>query len=53
MTVQSGNVISFNLGRCDVCGHRMENSFMRPWNGKDVCSPCIRQLNEEAELVNG
>lgn len=38
---------------CEVCGRRMHVKLLRSWNGKKVCGPCIRGLNEEAERAGG
>lgn len=35
---------------CEVCGNEVNIQFLRPWNGKDVCTYCINTINEEAEL---
>lgn len=34
---------------CEVCGHEVSIGFLKPWNGKQVCTYCINTLNEEAE----
>lgn len=38
---------------CAVCGRRMHVKLLKRWNEQDVCGPCIREVNEEAELIDG
>lgn len=38
------------LPDCDICGRRMEERFLKHWNGKRVCRPCINEIHEESEL---
>lgn len=30
------------LPDCDVCGRRMEGRFLKEWNDRRVCRPCIK-----------
>jgi formylmethanofuran dehydrogenase subunit E len=32
---------------CKVCGKRMNQRFLRKWNDRDVCVPCITELTAE------
>lgn len=45
-------VIVFSLlPECEVCGKRMDKQFLKPWNGKEVCSPCIDLLEAEYDQL--
>lgn len=34
---------------CEVCGHEVDQQFLKPWNGKEVCTYCINLIEEETE----
>jgi len=35
------------LPDCEVCGRKMNGKFLRNWNGKRVCKPCIEELTSD------
>jgi hypothetical protein len=39
------------LPDCKVCGHRMDKRFLKNWNDRDVCVPCITELTAEVPHV--
>lgn len=38
------------LPDCEVCGCRMDSKFLRPWNDRRVCAPCIDELMVEVQV---
>lgn len=37
------------LPDCELCGRRMDERFLKSWNDKRVCNPCINEIHEESE----
>jgi hypothetical protein len=37
------------LPECHICGHEVDPRFLKPYNGVDACTYCIKDINEEAE----
>ncbi|MDY7993351.1 hypothetical protein UY286_21665 [Paenibacillus polymyxa] len=33
--------------RCAVCGNSMELRFLRRWNDREVCRPCITEMTAD------
>lgn len=44
------NVVQL-LPDCEVCGRRMDTRFLKNWNAKRACTPCISELTAEVPDV--